>query len=108
MDIAHTNNAQILVVLIFGFFGFILAYYLRRGLNIVIFGIFLYASLKGLEQLKFAADWDNFHQFVSLFQQMSKTMLMLINNMVATAGTLSIVFFLTGGVAGLAFSKRGA
>lgn len=107
MDLAHMKNAQILVVLIFGFFGFILAYYLRRGLNIVIFGIFLYASLKGLEQLKVVADWHNFNQFISLLQQLGKTMLMLVNNMISTAGTVSIVFFLCGGAAGMAFTRRG-
>lgn len=107
MHLAQANDTQILVVLIFGFFGFILAYYLRRGLNVVIFGIFLYASLKGLEQLKVAADWHNFNHFVLLLQQLSKTMLLLINNMIATAGTAAIVLFLCGGVAGLAFGRRG-
>jgi len=107
MHLAQVKDTQILVVLIFGFFGFILAYYLRRGLNVVIFGIFLYASLKGLEQLKVAADWHNFNQFVLLLQQLSKTMLLLINNMIATAGTAAIVLFLCGGGAGLAFGRRG-
>ena len=105
---AHIKDAQILVALIFGMFGFILAYYMRRGLNIVLFGIFLYASLKGLEQLKIVADWENFDKFVSLLQQMGKTILMLVNNMIATAGSVSIFLFLCGGIAGLTFSKRGA
>ena len=104
---AYIKETQVLGSLIFGMFGFILAYYMRRGLNILLFGIFLYASLKGLEQLHIAPDWVNFYKFVLLFQQMGKTILTLINNMIATAGSISIFLFLVGGITGLTFSKRG-
>ncbi len=105
---AHIKDTEILISAIFGVCGFIMAYYLRRGLNFVLFGIFLYASFNGLENLNYRPDWDNFDKFVSILQQLGRTILMMINNMISTAGTVSIMLFLFGGIIGLVLSRRGA
>jgi len=104
----HMKEAEILIAVIFGVCGFIMAYYLRRGVNFVLFGIFLYASFKGLETLKYHPDWNNFDKFVSILQQLGRTILLMINNMLSTAGTISIMLFLFGGVVGLVMSRRSA
>lgn len=105
---AHMKEAEILIAVIFGVCGFIMAYYLKRGVNFVLFGIFLYASFKGLETLKYHPDWNNFDKFVSILQQLGRTILLMITNMLSTAGTVSIMLFLFGGVVGLALSRRSA
>lgn len=102
----HINSTEILVTAIFGVLGFVMAYYLRRGVNIILFGIFLYAAFKGLEMLKYQPDWNNFEKFVSIFQQLAKTLLIMIQNMISTACTVSIVIFLLGGVLGLVINWR--
>ncbi len=102
------ENTQILISVIFGICGFIMAYYLRRGLGFVLLTLLLFAAFKGLESLKYAPDWDSFDKFVTILQQLGRTMLTLINNMITTAGTLSIMLFLFGGILGLIFSRKGA
>ena len=104
----HIKDTEILIAAIFGICGFIMAYYLRRGVNFILFGIFLYASFKGLETLKYQPDWDNFDRFVSILQQLGRTILLMINNMISTAGTISIMLFLFGGIVGLVLSRRSA
>jgi hypothetical protein len=106
--VAHFKDTQILVTLVFGMFGFILAYYLRRGMSIVLFGILLYATLRGFEQLEAVPDWESFNKFVFLLQQLKKTLITLTNHMIAAAGTASLVLFLCGGIIGLVASMRGA
>ncbi len=104
----HIKDTEILIAAIFGICGFIMAYYLRRGVNFILFGIFLYASFKGIETLKYHPDWDNFDKFVSILQQLGRTILLMINNMISTAGTISIMLFLFGGIVGLVLSRRSA
>lgn len=99
---------EILVPLIFSAFGFVLAYFLRRGVNILLFGIFVYAVFKGLESLKYIPDWKSFDNFISTLQQLGKSVLTLISSMLGSAGTVSILLFLAGSVAGLVFSRRRA
>lgn len=102
----HINDTEILIAAIFGVWGFVTGYFLKRGLNFFIFGIFLYAAFKGLEKLKYAPDWKNFDSFVTILQQLGKVMLSLMNNMLSTAGILSIFLFLCGGIMGLILSRR--
>lgn len=102
----HIKDTELLIAAIFGICGFIMAYYLRRGVNFILFGIFLYASFKGLETLNYHPDWDNFDRFVSILQQLGRTILLMITNMISTAGTISIMLFLFGGVVGLVLSRR--
>lgn len=104
----HLKDTEILIAAIFAAVGFITAYYVRRALNFIILAIFLYAAFKSLESLKYRPDWDNFDKFVSILQQLGRTIVLMIHNMIATAGTLSIVLFLFGGVVGLVLSRRGA
>lgn len=104
----HIKDTEILIAAIFGVCGFVMSYYLRRGVNFVLFGILLYASFKGLETLKYHPDWDNFDKFVSILQQLGRTILLMINNMISTAGTVSIMLFLFGAVLGLVLIRRGA
>ncbi len=102
----HIKDTELLIAAIFGICGFIMAYFLRRGVNFILFGIFLYASFKGLETLNYHPDWDNFDRFVSILQQLGRTILLMITNMISTAGTISIMLFLFGGVVGLVLSRR--
>lgn len=104
----HMKDTELLIAAIFGICGFIMAYYLRRGVNFILFGIFLYAAFKGLETLEYHPDWDNFDKFVSILQQLGRTILLMINNMISTAGTISIMLFLFGGIVGLVLSRRSA
>ncbi|MDO8721485.1 MAG: hypothetical protein Q7J31_04565 [Syntrophales bacterium] len=103
---AHINNAEVLVPLIFGFFGFIMAYYLRRGLNMVIFALLLYAAFRALESLKFSPDWGAFHRLVNLLQELGRITLALISSMISMAGTVSLLLFLGGAIAGLVLNRR--
>ena len=104
--IAHMKETEILISLIFGAFGFTLSYFLRRGLNILLFGVFVYAVFKGLESLKYAPDWKNFDNFISVLQQLGQSVLDLISGMLGTAGTASILLFIAGGIAGLMSRRR--
>ena len=102
----HINSTEILVTAIFGVLGFVMAYYLRRCINMILLGIFLYIAFKGLEMLKYQPDWNNFEKLVSIFQQLAKTLLALMNHMISTAGIASILLFLIGGLLGLVIHWR--
>ena len=104
----HIKETELFIAAIFGICGFIMAYYLRRGVGFICFSIFLYASFKGLETLEYHPDWENFNKFVSILQQLGRTILLMINNMISTASTISIMLFLLGGVLGLVLSRRSA
>ena len=106
--ISHFKEAEILIPMVFCAFGFILAYFLKRGVNIVLFAVFLFVIFKGLESLKYMPDWKSFNNFTAILQQLGKSVLILISGMVATAGTLSILLFLAGGIMGLVISRRNA
>lgn len=105
---AHLKGAELMIPIIFGAFGFLLAYFLRRGMNMAIFGVFMYAVFKALEALKYVPDWESFDNFTSVLQQLGRSVLALITGMLGTAGNASILLFLAGGIAGLMMTRRRA
>ena len=100
------KGTEMLIPLIFAAFGFLLAYFLRRGMNILLFGVFVYAVFKALEGLKYVPDWKNFNDFTAVLQQLGRSVLALITGMLGTAGSASILLFLAGGIAGLMMTRR--
>lgn len=104
----HLKGAELLIPLVFAAFGFLLAYFLRRGMNILLFGVFMYAVFKALEGLKYLPNWNNFDNFTSVLQQLGRSVLALITGMLSTAGSASILLFLAGGIAGLVMTRRRA
>jgi SNF family Na+-dependent transporter len=105
----NQEAARILVPFLFGVFGFIMAFALRKGVNFLIFGVFLYAAFKALEGLNFTPDWKEFHTLTKIIQSLGHSMLSLSANTLNTANTASIILFLAGGIVGLAtFSRSGA
>lgn len=104
----NLKDASLLIPLFFAAFGFFLGFFLRRGFSLVFLGVFLFASFKGLETLKFSPDWFNFYKFSTAIQELGRTLLAMICQMIASAGTVSILLFISGGVTGLILSRRGA
>jgi hypothetical protein len=98
---------DLIISVIFGASGFIMAYYFRHGINFTVLGIFILMALKGIECLGYQPDWNTFHKFVSILQQLGKTLLIIINSIISTAGIVSIAMFLLGGLLGLVLSMRG-
>jgi uncharacterized membrane protein (Fun14 family) len=94
-----------LVASVFGIFGFFLAFSLKRATNIVLFGVFAYASLKALDYLGVATDWKLFENLIHILSQFGRTVLDLISAMLHTATFISIFCFLCGGVCGFVLRK---
>jgi hypothetical protein len=94
-----------LVASVFGAFGFFLAFSLKRATNIIVFGIFAYASFKALDYLGVTTDWKLFDSLVHTSTQLGRTTLDLISGMLNTATFISVACFLGGGVAGFLLRK---
>lgn len=102
MDLSD-NSA--LVAAVFGIFGFFLAFSLKRATNIVLFGVFTYASLHALSYLGVQADWVQFHEVVDLLSRLGKTLLGMVMTMLQSAALASVLCFLSGGVMGFVLRK---
>ncbi len=103
---SHISGTIILIALLFGICGFAIVFFLKRSIGFFLLAALLYAAFKGFEKMSYQPDWSSFDKLISLLQQMAKTLLIMFNNMVATAGVFSIAFFLTGGVLGLIIGGR--
>jgi hypothetical protein len=90
----------LLVAVIFAILGFFLAFFLKRATNIILFGIFTYASLMALDYLGVSTDWPLFNKFVDLLSQLGKTILALIGGMLNSATFPALMCFLLGGFTG--------
>lgn len=99
------SDNSALVAAIFGIFGFFLAFSLKRATNILLFGVFTYASLHALSYLGVQADWVQFHEVVDLLSQLGKTLLVMVKKMLQAAAFASVLCFLTGGVLGFVLRK---
>jgi uncharacterized membrane protein (Fun14 family) len=102
MDLSY-NSA--LVAAVFGIFGFFLAFSLKKAINILLFGIFTYASLQALSYLGVQPDWVQFQEVVDLLSQLGKTLLGMVKTMLQAAALASVLCFLTGGVLGFALRR---
>jgi uncharacterized membrane protein (Fun14 family) len=89
-----------LVASVFAIFGFFLAFSLKKAVSIVVFGIFVYASLKALHYLGVTTDWRLLDDLVPMVTQFGKTVYDMVKGMLHAATSLSIVCFLVGGVCG--------
>lgn len=102
------KEVDILVPVIFGIFGFIVSYFLRRGIGIVLLCVFLFAIFKSLEALSFKTDWSSLDGAVQMSVQLGKTLFALVVNMLSVASVFSVLLFIFGGVAGLLMYRRRA
>lgn len=101
------ENTELIISLVFGLFGFIIAFFMSRALNIVIFSGFTYAVFKTLEALNFKIDWKLFNNFVYILADLGGAVLNLVNHMISNASTMALILFISGGAAALALRKRG-
>ncbi|OPY80210.1 MAG: hypothetical protein A4E65_01560 [Syntrophorhabdus sp. PtaU1.Bin153] len=98
---------QILEAGTFGAFGFILGFFMRRAINIILFGIFTYAIFECLHRIGVPTDWKEFYRFVTLMSELGRTLLHLVQSMLRGTGIVALFLFIGGGIAGLALKRRG-
>lgn len=94
-----------LVASVFAIFGFFLAFSLKKAVSIVVFGIFVYASLKALHYLGVATDWRLLDDLVRMATQFGQTVYDMVKGMLSAATSISIICFLVGGVCGFLLRK---
>jgi uncharacterized membrane protein (Fun14 family) len=94
-----------LVASVFAIFGFFLAFSLKKAATIIIFGIFVYASLKALHYLGVTTDWRLLDDLVRMVTQFGKTVYDMVGGMLHAATLVSIVCFLAGGLCGFLLRK---
>lgn len=99
------NNTEIMTAILFCASGFFLTFFLKRGLNLILLGIFLYAVFHGFEAIHYHADWNSLSKFTSTLQQLAKILLTMIQNMISAANILTIMAFLIGGMIGLSWRR---
>lgn len=104
----NIEDTEIIIGLVFGLFGFIIAFFVRRSINIIIFTAFTYAAFKALDGLDFETDWALFNNFTYTLSDLGKAALAIVSGMLGNASVLSLVSFIVGGVTGLFAKKRGA
>jgi len=102
------ENTELIVGLIFGVLGFLIAFFMSRSLNIIIFGGLTYAIFKALEALDFRTDWELFNNFVHILSDLGKAVLALVNGMLDNASDFALILFIFGGAFGLVLRKRSA
>ena len=99
-----TSNTA-LVASVFGIFGFFMAFSLKRAINIILFGVFAYASLKALDYLGVSTDWKLVEYLIHTISQFGRTVLDLMSALFRAATFTSIFCFLCGGLFGFILSK---
>ena len=101
------ENTEILVGMIFGVMGFIIAFFMSRSLNIIIFGGLTYAIFKALEALNFDTNWELFNNFVIVLADLGTSVMALLQGMLDGASDIALILFVFGGAFGLILRKRG-
>ena len=101
------ENTEILVGMIFGVMGFIIAFFMSRSLNIIIFGGLTYAIFKALEALNFDTNWELFNNFVIVLADLGTSVMALLQGMLDGASDIALILFVFGGSFGLILRKRG-
>lgn len=104
----HMGDMEIVIGLIFGLFGFIMAFFMRKSVNILIFTAFTYAAFKTLDRLDFRTDWASFNNFAYALSDLGSALLSVVSGLIGAASTFSLVLFIIGGVSGLLLKRKGA
>jgi hypothetical protein len=94
-----------LVALVFAIFGFFFAFSLKRATGVLLFGVFVWASLKALDYLGVTTDWRLFDELVRIITALGATILTMIKTVLRTATLLSILGFISGGVCGFLLKR---
>ena len=100
------NISYMLAAGAFAAFGFVLGFFLRRGINIVLFAVLTYAVFVLLDKVGIPADWALFHKLVELMSELGRTVVHLVTGMLGKGGSLGTGLFLAGGIAGLICTRR--
>lgn len=100
------NHFEILIPLIFLLFGFAIAFFLRKSINILVVGILFFGIFKLLERLNFPTDWNQLGRLVDLLREVGNTIGVLVINILEVSSTASIFLFLVGGMSGLIVKRK--
>lgn len=100
------SNADLLSGLIFGLFGLIIAFFMSRSINIIIFCGLTYAVFKALEMMNFSTNWRLFNDLLLTLSQFGKTVLTIVNSMITNANITELILFIFGVLLGLLLRER--
>jgi uncharacterized membrane protein (Fun14 family) len=90
----------------FAAFGFVLGFFLRRGINIVLFAALTFAVFLLLDRLGVPVDWPVFHKLTQAMSDLGKTVIHLVTGMLGESGPFGVGLFLAGAIAGLICTRR--
>jgi len=102
------GSGELIIGLIFCFFGFIIAYFMSKSINLIIFAGLLYAIFKALDGLNFGTNWEHLDNYVYSLSGLGAASFTLVKDLLGRAGTFTLVLFVFGGVTGLTIRKRRA
>lgn len=100
------EHAELIVALLFGIMGFIIAFFLTATINIIIFGGLTYAIFKALASLNFKTDWAVFNRFVGILSDLGETVWELVTGMINNANDIALIVFIFGSAFGLFMKKH--
>ena len=100
------GSSELIIGFVFCCFGFIIAYFMSKSVNLIIFAGLLYATFKALDALNFGINWAHLNNYVYSLSDLGSAAFTLVKGMLENAGTLGLVLFIFGGVVGLAIRKR--
>jgi hypothetical protein len=102
------GSSELIIGFVFCCFGFIIAYFMSKSVNLIIFAGLLYATFKALDALNFGTNWEHLDAYVSSLSDLGTAAFSLVKGLLERAGTIAIVLFIFGGVTGLTIRKRRA
>lgn len=102
------GSGELIIGFVFCCFGFIIAYFMSKSINLIIFAGLMYATFKALDALNFGTNWEHLNNYVYSLSDLGVASFALVEGLLEKAGTLALVLFIFGGAVGLIIRKRRA
>lgn len=86
--------------------GFFLSFFAARTVNVALLLLMVWIPLKVIEKSGLSPDWSGYYRLKDILLSLWRVLLDLLSNMLSTAPTTSMVFFVAGGLAGFLLNLR--
>lgn len=92
---------EVVFCFMFACFGFFLAFFISRTVNIAFVLLLAWIPFKVLENYGLKPDWPLLHKTYDLILSLGESLIELITHLLKLASTWGMIFFLVGGITGI-------
>lgn len=97
---------EVVFCFMFACFGFFLAFFISRTVNIAFILLLAWIPFKVLENYGLKPDWPLLHRAYDLILGLGESLIELITHLLKLASTWGMIFFLLGGITGILLHWR--